>query len=86
MILDVPVKKDVIQNELKPHRDEYRPIPKKQDAEFVAHMEDVLDVYSRPYDPQKPLICLDEKPYMIHPKKIQLLILKNAIEIKRYFN
>lgn len=25
-------------------------------------MEDVLDVYSRPYDPKRPLICMDEKP------------------------
>jgi hypothetical protein len=29
---------------------------------FVAKMEDVLDVYARPYDPRYPLICLDEKP------------------------
>ncbi|MFT8318729.1 MAG: transposase [Sporolactobacillus sp.] len=61
---------DVKKNELKPHRDDYCAIPKKQDAEFVAHMEDVLDVYSHPYDPQKPLICLDEKPYMMHADKI----------------
>jgi hypothetical protein len=29
-------------------------------SEFVWHMEDVLDVYTRPYDPNRPLICLDE--------------------------
>lgn len=29
-------------------------------AGFVAKMEDVLAVYSRPYDPNRPLICLDE--------------------------
>jgi hypothetical protein len=29
-------------------------------AEFVWHMEDVLDVYQRPHDPLRPLICLDE--------------------------
>jgi hypothetical protein len=23
-------------------------------------MEDVLDVYQRPYDPQRPLVCMDE--------------------------
>ena len=27
---------------------------------FVAAMEDVLEVYQRPRDPQKPLVCLDE--------------------------
>ena len=26
-------------------------------------MEDVLEVYARPYDPQKPVVCMDEKPY-----------------------
>jgi hypothetical protein len=29
-------------------------------AEFVYHMEDVLDVYTRPYDPRYPQVCLDE--------------------------
>jgi hypothetical protein len=35
-------------------------IPPKGDCEFVAHMEDTLEVYHRPYDPQYPLVCLDE--------------------------
>lgn len=35
-------------------------IPPEQDAEFVAQMEDVLDVYERPYDEKRPVICLDE--------------------------
>ena len=29
-------------------------------AEFVAHMEDVLDLYAEPYDPQRPLVCFDQ--------------------------
>lgn len=36
-------------------------IPPKQNAEFVAAMEDVLDVYRRPYDPRRPVVCLDEQ-------------------------
>lgn len=36
-------------------------IPPKQNAEFVAAMEDVLEVYQRPRDPQRPLVCLDEQ-------------------------
>lgn len=28
-------------------------------------MEDVLDVYSRPYDPLHPVVCMDEKPYQL---------------------
>lgn len=35
-------------------------IPPKQSAEFVYHMEDVLEVYQRPYDPLRPVVCLDE--------------------------
>ena len=35
-------------------------IPPKANAQFVFHMEDVLDVYTRPYDPQRPQVCLDE--------------------------
>ena len=30
------------------------------DAEFVWRMEDVLGVYTRPYDPRRPQVCLDE--------------------------
>jgi hypothetical protein len=29
-------------------------------AEFVARMEDVLDQYETPYDPEHPLVCFDE--------------------------
>ena len=28
-------------------------------------MEDVLDVYARPHDPTRPLVCMDEKPYQL---------------------
>jgi hypothetical protein len=29
-------------------------------AEFVWRMEDVLDLYARPYDPRRPMVCFDE--------------------------
>lgn len=32
----------------------------KAGAEFVAAMEDVLEVYQRPYDPLCPVVCIDE--------------------------
>jgi DDE superfamily endonuclease len=35
-------------------------IPAQADGEFVYHMEDVLDVYQRPYDPLHPSVCMDE--------------------------
>jgi hypothetical protein len=40
-------------------------IPPEQDAEFVYHMEDVLDVYTRPHDPKRPLVNVDELPVQL---------------------
>lgn len=31
-------------------------------ADFVAAMEDVLDLYEQPYDEQRPVVCFDESP------------------------
>ena len=46
-------------NEIKPWRVKQWCIA-EAGAEFVAKMEDVLDVYAREYDPSKPLVCIDE--------------------------
>lgn len=40
-------------------------IPPEQNASFVAAMEDVLDIYCLPYNPEIPVICIDEKPYQL---------------------
>jgi hypothetical protein len=37
-------------------------IPPKQNAAFVCAMENVLEVYCRPYDPKRPVIGMDEQP------------------------
>jgi hypothetical protein len=47
-------------NTLKPHRRQQWVIPPKANGAFVAAMEDVLAVYTRPRDPDCPLVCLDE--------------------------
>jgi hypothetical protein len=47
-------------NELKPWLKKQWVIPPGKDAEFVAAMEDVLDVYQRPADPKRPMVCVDE--------------------------
>ncbi|CAN5439137.1 hypothetical protein BH11PLA2_BH11PLA2_44280 [soil metagenome] len=36
-------------------------IPPEQNGDFVAAMEDVLEVYQRPHDPSRPVVCLDEQ-------------------------
>jgi hypothetical protein len=35
-------------------------------ADYITKMEDVLETYEQPYDPQQPVVCLDEKPVMLH--------------------
>ena len=47
-------------NDLKPWLEKQWVIPPKANAEFVCAMEDVLEVYKRPYHPQRPVVCLDE--------------------------
>src|SRR5210317_2312061 len=44
---------------------QYWVIPPKANAEFVAAMEDVLEVYSRPYDSAYPVLCMDEQPIQL---------------------
>jgi len=40
-------------------------IPPEADAEFAASMEEVLDVYARPYDAGYPVLCMDEQPIQL---------------------
>ena len=53
------VRRRLAENGLKPWRKEMWCIP-KVDGEYVAHMEDVLDLYAQPSDPTRPLVCFDE--------------------------
>ena len=46
-------------------------LPPEQDAEFVCAMEDVLDVYHRPYDENRPLIALDESSKQLIGETVQ---------------
>jgi hypothetical protein len=42
---------------LKPWLNQQWVIPPDENADFVCAMEDVLEVYHRPYDPKYPLVC-----------------------------
>lgn len=44
---------------------QYWVIPPNQDAEFVASMEDVLDIYIQSYDAAYPVVCMDEQPVQL---------------------
>ncbi|MDI6814430.1 MAG: IS630 family transposase [Desulfitobacteriaceae bacterium] len=40
-------------------------MPPQANAAFVCQMEEVLEVYQRPYDPQRPVVCMDEMPQQL---------------------
>jgi transposase len=55
------VRRRLAENDLKPWRKDMWCIP-KIDAEYVARMEDVLDLYAETPDPTQPVVCFDESP------------------------
>lgn len=55
------VRRRLSENDLKPWRKDMWCIP-RVDAEYVARMEDVLDLYGETPDPRRPVICFDESP------------------------
>ena len=58
------VRRRLAENELKPWREKMWCVP-KIDGEYVARMEDVLDLYAEPPDPARPVVCLDESPVQL---------------------
>src|SRR6266849_5698047 len=44
---------------------EYWVIPPEANGEFVANMEEVLETYEKPYDPKRPVLCMDEQPVQL---------------------
>jgi hypothetical protein len=40
-------------------------IPPEADAEFAAHLENVLDIYAQPHDARHPVVCMDEQPVQL---------------------
>jgi transposase len=58
------VRRRLAENHLKPWRKDMWCIP-QVDAEYVARMEDVLDLYAEPTDPKRPVVCFDESPIQL---------------------
>src|SRR6266566_253286 len=55
------VRRRLAENDLKPWRKDMWCIP-QIDGEYVARMEDVLDLYAEAPDPKRPVVCFDESP------------------------
>ena len=55
-----------------PLHHDLKPWPEKMwcvadlNEDYITKMEDVLETYEQPYDPQQPVVCLDEKPVTLH--------------------
>jgi transposase len=58
------VRRRLAENHLKPWRRDMWCIP-RVDAEYVARMEDVLDLYAEAPDPKRPVVCFDESPIQL---------------------
>ena len=58
------VRRRLAENHLKPWRKDMWCIP-QVDGEYVARMEDVLDLYVEPPDSKRPVVCFDESPVQL---------------------
>src|ERR1700688_649117 len=58
------VRRRLAENDLKPWRKDMWCIP-RVDGEYVARMEDVLDLYAETPDPDRPVVCFDESPVQL---------------------
>jgi transposase len=76
------VRRRLAENDLKPWRKDMWCIP-KVDADYVARMEDVLDLYAEAPDPKRPVICFDESPIQLIGEVRQPILAKPG-QIERY--
>ena len=76
------VRRRLAENALKPWRKDMWCIP-QVDGEYVARMEDVLDLYAEAADPKRPVVCFDESPTQLIGE-VRLPIPAEPGQLKRY--
>ena len=76
------VRRRLAENKLKPWQKKMWCIP-KVDCNFVARMEDVLDLYAEAPDPQRPVVCFDETPTQLIGE-VRIPIPAQPGQIERY--
>jgi hypothetical protein len=57
-------------------------LPPGASAEFVAAMEGVLALYAEPYDADRPVVCFDERPCVLHADVREPLPIRPGSEAK----
>ena len=55
-------------------------MPPNQNSEFLASMEEVLDVYKRPYDEKRPVVCMDKSPKQITQEAKESILMAKGRE------
>jgi transposase len=76
------VRRRLAENDLKPWRKDMWCIP-QVDGEYVARMEDVLDLYAEAPDPKRPVVCFDESPTQLIGE-VRLPIPAEPGQLERY--
>jgi transposase len=61
---DETVRRRLAEKSIKPWQEKMWCIP-DVDAEYVARMEDVLDLYAESPSPEEPVVCFDESPMQL---------------------
>ena len=60
-------------------------IPPNQNSQFVAAMEQVLDIYKRPYNKAFPVVCMDESPKQLIKETRIAIAMKPGLETREDF-
>jgi transposase len=76
------VRRRLAENDLKPWRRDMWCIP-QVDAEYVARMEEVLDLYAKRPNPKRPVVCFDESPIQL-VGEVRLAIPAKPGQLERY--
>jgi transposase len=76
------VRRRLSENALKPWRQKMWCVP-KVNGEYVARMEDVLDLYAETPDPNRPVVCFDESPTQLIGEVRQPIAAEPG-QVKRY--
>lgn len=77
------IRKTLKKNELKPWLSKEWCIPPKANAAFVCAMEDILVIYQLPYNPLRPVVCMDESSKQLL-KETRIPIALQPSQVKRF--
>ncbi len=73
MVLETPVDQEYAQgtgeSRPRPHGCVSWCLPSEAEGEYVAVLEDVLDLYEMPYNPARPVVCMNEKSWPLLGEK-----------------